>query len=361
MENNIAFLTVHVGQNFGSNLQTIATAEVIKNTGNTPILINYCPKRVTRKHYWQDVIASPVRFIWRLFRAPFFYKNLHVYESYLSGYCDMTEPIYDEDDFIKKCPHADVYLTGSDQVWNSHHNQGLNKRYYFEGIKGKKVAYASSFGVEELPEDEYIEVKRMLASYSAISVREDSAKKLVNSMGYDAEHLIDPTFMLNKEDWKAYASARIVKEPYLLMYTPYNVVDKQLLYKSARKIAKEKGLKVVTFSWTLMSERLADKTIKFASPGDFLSLMLNADYVITNSFHGTAFSINLNKQFLVYMPSGFGTRIKSILTQFKLDSRLMGGSETELPYNDIINYNETNKILDLEREKSMNYLKKALQ
>ena len=83
----------------------------------------------------------------------------------------------------------------------------------------------------------------MLASYSAISVREDSAKKLVNSMGYDAEHLIDPTFMLNKEDWKAYASARIVKEPYLLMYTPYNVVDKQLLYKSARKIAKEKGLK----------------------------------------------------------------------------------------------------------------------
>lgn len=355
----VCFITIHVGSNFGSNLQTIATAEVIKRLGYEPLVINYCPKRVTSGYYWNAQNFKDL--IWRILHAPVFYKNIRVYGGFLSSHCKMTNPIYDEDNFTEKCPKADIYLTGSDQVWNSIHNQGLNKRYYFDGIQGKKVAYASSFGLEVLPSDEYKEVKQMLGEYSAISVREDSAKRLVNSMGYEANHVLDPTFMLDKEEWKRYASSPIIKEPYLLMYTPYNIVDINKLYETARRIAKAKNLKVVTFSWNTKSEPLADQTIKWATPGDFLSLMYNADFVITNSFHGTAFSVNLNKQFLVYMPSGFGTRIKSILSLAELESRLMTGEETELPYEELIDFSKTNAILDAERKKAMDFLNNALQ
>lgn len=360
MNKTIAYITVHVGENFGSNLQAIATAEAIKRTGNLPLLINYCPARVTRKQYWKVAFSNPIKFIWRVIYAPVYYRNLHIYEGFLAHYCKMTAPIYDCDNFSHVCPHADVYMTGSDQVWNSIHNRGLNKRYFFDGINGKKISFSSSFGIEELPQEEYLEVQSMLSGYSSISVREDSAKKIIESMGFKAEHLIDPTFILNRDEWKNYATKRKLDRPYLLMYTPYNIVDKELLYKAARKIANEKNLDIVTFSWDMRGEPLADRVIRFASPGDFLSLMNNADFVITNSFHGTAFSINLNKQFLVYLPSGFGTRIKSILNQCKLENRLMKGDETTLPYNDLIDYNETNKILDLERNRSMNFLNKAL-
>lgn len=356
-----ALITVHVGQNFGSNLQTIATCEILKKLGYSPLVVNYIPKRVSRKSYWRDAFKTPIKLCWRVLHAPLFYKNLHIYEKYQSQYCKLSQPIYDNDDFSQKCPISDVYITGSDQVWNSKHNQGLNKRYYFDGIQGLKVAYASSFGVENLPLDEYAEVKRMLSEYSAISVREDSAKTLVNSMGYEATHLLDPTFMLNKEEWRKYASEPIVKEPYILMYTPYNIVDKSKLYETARRIAKDNKLQIVTFSWNMKNEPLADKTIKWASPGDFLSLMYNADFVLTNSFHGTAFSINLNKQFLVYLPSGFGTRIMSILSLAKLGHRLMTGDEEEIPYKELIDYSVTNEILEMERTKAMDFLNKALQ
>ena len=89
--------------------------------------------------------------------------------------------------------------------------------------------------------------------------------------------------------------------------------------------------------------------------------MKYAEFIITNSFHGTAFSINLNKQFLVYMPSAFSTRISSILSMCQLEDRLMTGDEVILPYNKIIDYESTNTILELERLKSLEFLKNALQ
>lgn len=357
-----AVITVHVGQNFGSNLQTIATCEVLKKIGYNPLVVNYIPKRVARNNYWREAFKNPIKLCWRMIYAPLFYKNLRIYENYLSQHCALTQPIYDEDIFSQKCPVADVYITGSDQVWNSKHNQGFNKRYFWDGVSkaAKKIAYASSFGVESLPEDEYPIVKALLKSYHAISVRESSAKAIVESMGLNAEHVLDPIFMLDRDQWQAFMSPRLVEEPYLLMYVPYNIVDKTALYQLARTISKAKGLKVVTFSWDYGKEYLADITMRFANPGDFLSLMYHADYVITNSFHGTAFSINLNKQFSVYMPSGFGTRIVSILQLCNLEHRLVNEYSDQSFVEDVIDYNTVNSILDEQRKIVNQFLTEAL-
>ena len=337
-----SIITVHVGANFGSNLQAIATSETLKSIGCNPLLINYVPQRVSKTYYWKTAFKNPVRLVWRILRAPVFYKNHNIYNKFLAKYCRMSKPIYDGDDFVEKCPLADVYITGSDQVWNSHHNQGFNSRYYFDGIDGKKVAYASSFGVSKLPEQEYKEAKKLL------------------KMGYQAVQLLDPTFMLDADGWEKYSSKRIISEPYILVYIPYNIADKDLIYKSVRRIAKKNYLKVVTFSWGWMKDKYADITIRFANPGDFLSLMLYAEFVITNSFHGTAFSINLNKQFWVYMPTGFSTRISSILDLCGLRGRLLDQLITDEQIDKSIDYEPVNEILKSERRKSIDFLTKAI-
>ena len=186
-----------------------------------------------------------------------------------------------------------------------------------------------------------------------------NAKQLIESMGFEATHLLDPTFMLNKEDWKPYMSKRMVKEDYLLIYTPYNTLDKKAIFDAARKIATKQGLKVVTFSWDWRKDKMADKTIVYANPGDFLSLMHYASYVLTNSFHGTAFSINLNKQFSVFMPSAFSTRISSIIDLCGLGGRLVLDKFDVDKANEGIDYISVNNILDKERNKSIEFLKKA--
>jgi hypothetical protein len=277
----------------------------------------------------------------------------------LSKYVEVTFPIYSSDNFIQICPKADLYITGSDQVWNSIYNGGIDTHYFWGGIKGPKIAYAASIGNNGLTEEEKGIYPKLLKEYSAISVREESAKLALEEIGFNATQVLDPTFMLDRNDWQKYASKRIITEPYLLVYLPYNTVDVNLTYRTIRKIAKAKELKVVSFSWHYWADKYADKTIKYANPGDFLSLMTNAEYVVTNSFHGTAFSINLNKQFCVYLPSSFSTRLVSLLKLCNLEHRLLNDEITDSQIQEVIDYGEINKALNSERIKAINFLKVA--
>lgn len=353
----VAFITVHIGINVGSNLQAIATSEVLKKAGYDPILINYIPPRVTCKRYWRDAFKSPQKLIWRILNFPSYYYQKRLFRQYLAKNTRQSCPIYAEDDFAKLLPKADVYLTGSDQVWNFKWNEGFDSHYFFQGIDGEKVAYAASIGMETLSDQEQELLKQELVNYKKIAVREAQAVNLLNKIGIKSIQVIDPTLMLNCEQWKSFIEKRIVKNPYLLVYTPYNIKDKKQIYKSVRSIADTKGLQVVTFSWDYYGEQLADKTVYYASPGDFLSLMYYADYVVTNSFHGTAFSINLNKQFWVYAPSMFSSRVSSIIRLLGLDDRMIDGDITEEAINNNIDYEQVNQKLEVERARALSFLK----
>lgn len=356
-----SFITVHVGFNFGSKLQAVATSEVLQKLGYSSTCVNYIPPRVEYKRYWKTAFSNPTKFIRRFLFYPIHRISIHNFDGYLSKHCKVSKPFYAEDDFIKNCPKADVYVSGSDQLWNYKHNEGNDKHYFFDGIEGKKIAYASSIGVTSLPEDYAAYVKEQLSQYSAISVREQSAVELLGKMGISATHVLDPTFMLNKEEWKPFASKRLVKEKYIFVYLPYNIKDKDLIYRSARKIAREKNLKVVSYSDNVIKDKYADQTVYLVNPGDVLSLILHAEVVMTNSFHGTAFSINLNKQFWTYMPSRFSTRITSILNLCGLNARLLGEEITDKQMNEIADFNHTNSVLQQERQKAYDFLTKALQ
>lgn len=357
----ISFITIHIGSNFGSTLQTIATYKILKELGSDPICVNYIPPRVTYKRYWSVAKSSLRRFIRRIIFFPFLYEETNRFAKYLAKHCKVSKPIYHEDDFVKKCPKADIYLTGSDQVWNTTHNEGLDTHYFFENIKGKKIAFASSIGKSKLDEQELQWLKEYTNDYSTILVREKSAVEIFKTIGKQANQVLDPTLLLNREEWLPYASKRMVKEPYLFVYLPYNIANKELCYQTARKIAKKNNLKVISFSHSFYKERLADHTFLFIGPDDVLSLMCHADFVITNSFHGTAFSINLNRQFYTYMPSSFSTRINSIAKLCGLENRILDDIVKDDWESDLIDYTQINKILDAERKKSISYLNDSLK
>lgn len=353
----VAFITVHIGINVGSNLQAIATSEVLKKSGYDPILINYIPPRVTYRRYWSRAITSPKYFIWSVLHFPRQYYIDRLFDRYLKKYCRLSKPIYKEDNFSQLIPQADIYLTGSDQVWNFKWNEGYDGHYFYDGIEGEKVSYAASIGMSTLSDKQSSILKEKLSEYKKISVRENQAVEILKGLGFSAIQHIDPTLMLNKEEWSKFMSKRLVKSSYLLVYLPYNIVDKDKIFNFAKRIASNKGLIVVTFMWWGYSkDEFADQTVFFASPGDFLSLMYYADYVVTNSFHGTAFSVNLNKQFWVFEPSMFSSRIKSLLELLSLENRLVCDSTVDIS-DGVIDYTCINKTLDKERERAYAYLK----
>lgn len=352
----ISLITIHVGSNFGSVLQTIASARVLKNLGCDVTIVNYIPNRVTYGRLLRDslgTLSDCIKVFYRLFNK---YRNRKIYIGYLKLFCDLSKTIYSTDNYQKKCPQADIYVTGSDQVWNSTHNEGIDSHYFFAGIEGRKLAYASSIGKNSLSYEDKNAFKHYLPEYIGISVRENSAVRQLEELGFNSVQLVDPTFMLTKDDWKEYSSGRLVSYPYLLVYIPYNIKDKSVIYETARKIASKRGLKVVTFSWNSRTDPLADVTIKYASPGDFVSYMLYADVVITNSFHGTAFSINLNKDFWVYMPTAFSTRIESLLELCELKGRLLDDVIQDDWENKWIDYNVVNPILEIKRNETIDFL-----
>lgn len=353
----IAFITVHVGTNVGSNLQAIATSVVLKKAGHDPVLINYIPDRVTYSRYWKNARKSVKAFAFGLLDFMRFHYLKKKFAKYQKSYCQLTEPIYYNDDFSKKIPDADLYLTGSDQVWNFKHNEGYDGHYFFDGIKGNKASYASSIGMESLSEEQSLLLKKALSEYKIISVRENKAVSILEDLNIHSTQLIDPTLMLNRDEWSKYMSKRMVKDPYILVYIPYNIADIEQIYKTVRKVANLKKLKIITFSWAYRPIKYADKTIFYASPGDFLSLMYYADYVVTNSFHGTAFSINLNKNFWVYAPSKFSSRVSSIIQLLELESRMIDGEITENAIEESIDYEMVNRKLDFERERALSFLK----
>lgn len=360
----IVFITVHVGSNFGSVLQTFATYYILTNMGYNVSVLNYIPPRVTIKGFFHNR-KGICRKLWAIIGFPIVLLNKWIYSRFINIHCKLTKPYYSIETIKGDIPKADIYITGSDQVWNSSHNEGIDEMYYFTFLpKGSRVlSLASSFGRELLEKEEATMIKRFLDNYQYLSVREESGRKILSSLGYkNVEHLIDPTFMLSKEIWtKILIKKRVINYPYLLLYLPYNIVSKDIIYASARKIADRYKLKIVTFSWDVRKEMQADKTLFFTSPSEFLSLMFYADYVITNSFHGTAFSINLNKQFFVYQPSAFSTRIFDIICLTRLEKRYVTDTVSLDELCEEIDYLSVNKILEEEREKVEKYLLRALK
>lgn len=356
----IGYITIHYGNNFGTILQTYALYEIIRHMEDIDIeLIYYIPDHYLNKKDNSIKVTSFKSLILKMVLPQINKAISRKYVHFIKKNVQVTK-LYTLEGLKNKKLDYDLLLVGSDQVWNTTYNNGIDDIYYLDfshNIK-KRVSYASSFGKTEFNNYEKSVIRNKLKNFDYISVRENDAKLFINELGFqNVEQVLDPTLLFSMNQWKKLIKGeKKRKEKYILIYAlDENIEDISL---KARNIANEKNLSVIMISNNLTRNRLVDRVYCYNTVSDFLNLVYNAELIITNSFHGTVFSINFNKQFIVLKKSKYNSRIESVLNLFNLSDRqieLENIENTNL-YNTYISYDKVNIILEKEREKSMNYL-----
>ncbi|MBR5506646.1 MAG: polysaccharide pyruvyl transferase family protein [Clostridia bacterium] len=360
----IDIITLHRVFNYGSVLQTYATQKVFSDMGYDVKVIDYIPrnwqiskrmflKSSVKRNFLKDVI-------YRIFRGVSIIIKSRNFGGFLKRNLNLTKKYMSFEKLQKNPPLADVYCTGSDQVWNTDYC-GVDKAFFlrFAPKGAKRIAFAASFGMTELPDDQRSVISEYLTDYDSISLRENSAVDLVNSLGIDAIEIIDPTLQISGDEWRKLASKRLVKEKYLILMLLYS--EDNNATEIARKIADEKGLKLIKISWDLKKPPLVDKLFTHRPPDEFLSLFYHADYVVTNSFHGLAFSINFGKQFTICKRNEYNSRIESLLSLTGLEDRMVDSTLDGVDYNAKIDYESVNEVLERERQKAKNFIVESLK
>ena len=260
------------------------------------------------------------------------------------------------DKTIKDSSRYDSYIVGSDQSWNLDiTNDTLSFLLHFAPNGKKKSSYATSIGLESLSERQKEIFKKHLPGFDNISVREKKGAELIESFTEKEINIcLDPTLLLDKKEWSALSKAPKYKK-YVLIYA---MADSDTLVKKAKELARKNGLKVIAVG--LKKDVKGVKNIRTASPQEWLGLIRDASIVVTNSFHGTAFSLNFNKDFyLEYLPQGWSvnSRLENISQMFGIKHRIIGEKTFQ---EGEIDYDNVNAVLEKEREKSLGYLRSIL-
>ena len=365
----VDIITLHRVVKYGSVLQTYALQEKIKEKGFDVETIDYYPERLhilgmlKRLKTKKEILRKNpiVRFGAQCIIFPSYLQRFSMFKKFLKKYIKMTnKTYYTKEDLEKDVPQADIYCTGSDQVWNSDWNEKIEYPFFLDFVPDdkKRISYAASFGKKSLNREEIPETKRLISKYKYLAMRELSGVEILKQLGRnDGINVLDPTLLLNRKEWLKIASDKYVGKKYVLMY---NLNRNKKIDKYVEKLAKEKGLDIYYISYNLHEFFKKGKMKCNVKVEDFLSLIANASYVVTDSFHATAFSINFNTPFMIIFPEKFSTRLASILEVTGLQDRIVKD------YNDIeladkkIDFTHANKILEEERKKASQYLDKAL-
>ena len=220
-------------------------------------------------------------------------------------------------------PQADIYIAGSDQIWNPLFPNGKDSSYYMDFAlpETKRISYAASFSVNEIPNADKDFIKALLLKMDAISVREYQGLRILEDMGIDnGVKVLDPIFLLEKAEWIQFMN-RYNNKNYILIY---DFEGNELLKKTALHFKKKYGLKIYSINDAL-PRFYADKNFTNVGPKDFIGLIYNCSLFLSNSFHGTAFYIYFNNPFYVFGLTGFSlnSRMDSLLRTMSLENRFI--------------------------------------
>lgn len=356
----IDIITLHAVPNYGSVLQALATQEIFKLHGCDVTIINYVRENVRQENLlktWSK--GNPIK-------ALIMYPTIQRWKTVFSKYCiehlNLSNRIYTTEEDFKTYPlNADAYCTGSDQVWNSKWNRGIILPLYLSFVpKNKfKFTYSASFGQSQLNKEEISATQEYIKQYRFISVREDTGKDIIENQYHypNAIHIVDPTIAMTPEFWRNYSSPRKIQDDYILIY---NLNRSKEFDNYANQLSKKTGLKLVRLCTRYDQFYRCGKSILVPEIPDFISLIDNAKYVLTDSFHATAFSMNLNTEPICVYPKDFSSRIESFLSLTNSLQRHV------INYNDFdvinrkTNFDEVNRILDKERIKVNHFIDNVL-
>lgn len=256
------------------------------------------------------------------------------------------------DELFGNPPEVDVYVSGSDQVWNpvSMH-EDLFLAYVPQGKR--KIAYAASMGNEKIPEQNRERFAKFIGEYDAVSVREDTVVDIVKQFTEKPVFQnIDPVFLKSRSEWELLETPykKIKFQKYILAYIIEWNSDFNLQLK---KLKQETGLPVVSLNLGNVKNVCADQVIYDASPEEFLYMLHHCEFMVATSFHGVAMSVVYNKPFLPLAGVNMPTRIRSLLRHFNID-------ETKSLKYGISEYEKINEIILQDQKTSEKYLKEAI-
>lgn len=355
----ISIITVLNTVNYGSALQTFATQMFWENKGFTAEFVDYWRKDQTTEarieRIKKDKKSTLKQWIKKPIRDHLEIKSIKASEPVFRGFIkdkiNLTSHTYSSyEDLLADCPQADVYATGSDQMWNSGWNQGIEKSFFLEYVPEgkKKIAYATSIGKTSFDDAEAKEIVPLIKKYDFITLREQSAVDLLAKYDIDSTLVLDPTLMLNKETWSKYLPENKMDKKYLLVYQLHNEHDNANFEEAVKSIAAAKNLEIVRITYSYSDLKIGKKIV-LPEVFEFLSLIKNADFIVTDSFHGTAFSINFNKEMAIIYPKKFSTRMDNILSLTGLSKRRLTKADKVDKWNERIDWNPVNKALDDKR------------
>ena len=366
----ITTITCHDVYNFGSSLQAFALMKYLQNLGHDVKIIDYTPDYLSERHPLFNI--SPkiknknfiLKLIYLVIKLPgrlISLKGKYSFDLFKKNYLNITEERYYNNSELKENPPiADVYIAGSDQIWNTLYENGKDPAFYldFAPPEATRVSYAASFSIPEILPEYKDFVKSMIEKIDHVSVRERNGLDILKSiMINDGSHVLDPVFLLSKNEWLELVNENF-DEKYILVYDFDNT---PFIKQFVKDISLKKNLKIYAMNNYAKTE-YCHRDFYNSGPQTFLSLIKNAELVVGNSFHATAFSLIFEKQFYVFdrQTQNVNSRMLDLVDLCQLNDRYIYSEHIESKINHI-DYKPVNKILNQYIEKSKRFLTDSLK
>lgn len=360
MTERTAVITFHRALNYGAVLQAFALEKILEKIGVQAEIIDYRCPHIERVYRPFDIrhcknFSSGVKKCVKSFELG---RKRHKFHAFLKKHLRLTEKCRTKKDLQRTAANFETFIAGSDQVWNPDATGGDFFGFLdFVGPDSRKIAYAASIGYSAFPQKYESKCAARLKRFDSLSVREKSARNTVaESAGKTVENVLDPTLLLNASEWLDIAEKpRNLPDRYILVYMMEGC---RYAIEKARALANEKNCALVLLNPTLKQRQTCKDFIQYraASPEEFVGISAKAEAVVTNSFHGVAFSLIFKKEFYAEISNREkSTRITDLLTLFDVSDRLLPNKTNEKT-----DWEKVDSALRKEQNKSVFWLKNAL-
>ena len=366
----ISLITLQYINNYGSVLQTYASQAYLEGKGFCVETVNYTRENCQPENLWHIMEA----YYRQRYKLPLLshvlvrrWHRLHtrrsqVFDSFRDRRLRLSKPYSSIRQLMEQPPQAELYCVGSDQVWNYLYNDGVLPEYFLQyAPKGAtKFSLASSLGLTRVEDPQAARlIKDYLEDFSLITVRESSGKALLEDIGVENCHqILDPTLMIPREQWISAFELKPCRScDYVLVY---QLNPGKEIRAFARQIAKKHGCKLIVISNNIRMSVPGAEVIDNPTVEQFLELVLHAKFVVTDSFHGTAFCLNFGRNFFSWLPHKYSTRLMSVLELVGLQDRAFTRCEDRWEALSPIDHHKVDDILTRERKRADRLIEEML-
>jgi len=362
--------------NYGACLQAYALEKIVCTFGYACEIIKYTePEGYYARNIWEYIKECSLYNLLRGFINKDYKLNYKLgkarrkkFRKFRKTYLKLTKDEYKSYSELTCLTQFDIYVCGSDQIWNPSFYGGCNPSYYLAFVPDDipKIAYAPSIGLNDIPSKYIGDFQTYINRLQAVSVREKTGADLIwKYTNRNATWVLDPTMLIDKEEWTKLTKKTLYQKPYIFCYL---FGDHDYYSDIIDRLRKETGLDIVSIPFSKQNMQICDKLFYNAGPNEFLTLIKNAEYVLTDSFHATVFSVIFERSFYTCLRNSDGenhnmnSRIYSLMSLINMEERCIRAENVkDFQIVKLDDYTEINKKVEFARKNSVHYLYSALK